>query len=257
MDDLLDMAGVGDPIESVASPISDGVEIDPQLLDLHNASSLEAIASCYEGTDFGEILKTMAEGLAGTNLPGMEIIKASVDDVCSFYHIDPIKISFDPTGPGAYWGGLTTSTADDWICGNPFELNDLALEYATPGFEQDYINAVFAHEMGHFWVDHLGVETEIPHIANEAVSDFLAGIYVGARGLDPDGFSRFLASLPEEGQFSDDGERIYPGGLERARLFEEGYAVAKDYTWNEFQTIVDDQRFNLRDTVMQIAKRYM
>lgn len=232
------------------------VFIDKHLLDLHNASSLEAIAQCYPGTDFGDMLSHMSTTLSGSDLPGMEIIKDSVDDVCSFYHVDPVNVCFTPDGTGMHWGGFSPGPEDNWMGANPYQLKDETLEFATPGHESDYVNISFAHEMGHYCVDQLGMNSQLPRIANEAVADYLAGIYAGSKGLDPDGFSRFLSSLPEEGQFGPDGEKWYPGGNERAELFREGYEAAQNYTWQAFQSVVDDARFDLHGTILNVAGRY-
>lgn len=216
---------------------------------LQGAAVLSDIStsSLLSGTYIGKLCQGLADSLSGANVTGMDVIKSCVSDLSSFWGVDNVKVCFEMGEPGVHFRGFTDSATDNWIGGDPAVLQQYANQYGP-----NFIQNVMAHEMGHFVFDQLGLINEgYPTISNEAVADFLSGIYSGSKGLDPAGTVAFYSSLP------DDPNGDYPSGEERAELFMEGYEIANRYPWKDFESILDSLDFNLRDSVHEIADRFV
>lgn len=195
----------------------------------------------------GRVLGMVANVLSGTNRSGMEVIREAANDAAAFYKISPPKTFFDNNELGASWGGKTEDSFDDWVGGNPSMLRQYAKTYGG-----DFIKAVFGHEIGHHMFTKLGLrKAGYPKVCNEAVADFLSGLYCGARGLDGRGFAEFLANDTSSLRGG------YPTGATRSALFKEGYSLANSYAWKDFQSILDERGFNLKAQVTEIAKRQL
>ena len=215
-------------------------------LALQSAAVLSSISESLSGTFIGNLCQGWADSLSGANGTGMDVIKSCVSDLSSFYGVDNVKVFFEPGEPGVHFSGFSDSPKDNWIGGDPEVLHKYANEYGP-----DFIQNAMAHEMGHFVFDQLGLGREgYGRISNEAVADFLAGIYSGTKGLNPQGTVDFYSEL------SDDPDGEYPSGKERAGLFMEGYEMARNYPWKDFESILHDHKFNLKDVARDIADRY-
>lgn len=193
----------------------------------------------------GRILKSIANAISGINRPGMEIIKDAVKDAATFYKIHPPKVCFEEGQPGMMWEGRSDKAYDDWVGGDPNAIAHYASIYGG-----DFAKATIGHEIGHHIFDKLGFnKVNLPLICNEAVADYLSGLYCGAKKLDGRGFSEFLAA--DTSYLTGN----YPKGAVRSALFKEGYATAHSYVWKDFESILNDPKFNLKEKVVEIARR--
>lgn len=191
----------------------------------------------------GRILKDIANAISGVNKPGMEVIKDAVEDAATFYKIKTPKVFFEEGQPGIMWEGLSDKSYDDWVGGDPNALARYAAIYGG-----DFAKATIGHEIGHHIFDKLGFnKMNLPLICNEAVADYLSGLYCGAKKLDGRGFAEFLSA-----DTSYLGGN-YPKGSVRSALFKEGYATANSYVWRDFESILNDPKFNLKEKVAEIA----
>lgn len=212
---------------------------------LQGAAVLSDVATSLQGTFLGNLCQNWADSLSGANMAGMDVIKDCVSDLSSFYGVDDVKVCFEQGEPGVHSTGFTASMSDNWIGGDPAVLREYADEYGI-----DFVKGVFAHEMGHYMFDRLGMRDRYDVISNEACADFLSGLYAGSKELDPDGMTAFLSGLP------DDPDGNYPSGAERAALFNAGYEMAQNYVWKDFQSILNDPNFDLAGTVENVANSY-
>lgn len=210
--------------------------------ELQLAANLSQLAEWSGGTLFGKICEGLSNGLSGADVPGMEMLQEKVNAIADFYNIDPVKVFYEEGEPGVQFSGMTPLNYDNWIGGDPQVLSMFSEVYGD-----DFVTNVIAHETGHQLFDRLGLETEYPRISNEACADYMAGLYAGSRGLDPVGFAEFLKQHPGDGE-------TYPE--ERYELFMEGYNKTLNYEWNMFQDIVDDPKFDLKETLKEVAERY-
>lgn len=193
----------------------------------------------------GRILKGIADAISGTNKPGMEIIQDAVKDAATFYKLHPPKVCFEEGQPGMMWEGRSEKAYDDWVGGDPNALAHYASIYGG-----DFAKATIGHEIGHHVFAKLGFnKANLPLICNEAVADYLSGLYCGAKKLDGRGFSEFLAA-----DTSYLGGN-YPKGSVRSALFKEGYATSYSYAWRDFESVLNDPKFNLKEKVAEIALR--
>ena len=231
-------------METTMAVSGDGIAFGAHPYALQGASVLTQISENLSGTFLGDLCKSWADSLVGANIEGMDVIKDCVSDLSDFYGVDNVKVFFEPGEPGVHFSGLSDSPSDNWIGGDPNVLNDYARQYGP-----DFIQNVVAHEMGHFMFDKLDLDAEgYGRISNEAVADFLSGVYSGSKGLDPQGTVDFYSSLPDHPD--------YPTGDQRANLFNEGYELAQKYPFKDFTNIVNDPMFDLRGTVCEVANRY-
>lgn len=205
---------------------------------LQSAAELKNFASRWEGTPLAAPLHSIADWLSGVNKPGMEVIVDQVCEVSNFFHIDPVNVCYEHGEPGIQWSGFTNQAYDNWIGGDPNAIKLYASQYG----DLFPVGAV-SHEIGHHLVDRL--MGEIPRVANEACSDYVTGLYFGAKNLDPSGMAEF---------FADHGGGNYPSN--RDEIFMEGYQKANTYAFSDFQAIIDYQRFNLYKEFSQIIQRY-
>lgn len=216
-------------------------------LGLQSAAHLSDLANLYQGTTFGSICGSLSSWLSDSDKAGMDVIKDCVGDLSSFYGVDNVKVFYEKGEPGVHTTGMTTGAFDNWIGGDPQVLSQYANEYGG-----DFVQNVFAHEMGHYVFDQLGLHQDgYSRLSNEAVADFLAGIYAGSKGLDSEGFRKFLEDQPHD----PDGE--YPDGEDRAKLFMEGYELAESYDYKNFQSVIDSPYFDLNEAVHDVANRYV
>lgn len=227
----------------IVSPVKpDGnISFGASPIGLQVAAGAEELADLCHGTLLGRLFDGLADGLSGANTTGMETIKASVDKIADFYGVDSVKVFYEKGEPGLQYSGMTKMNYDNWIGGDPEVLASYSKCYG-----QDFAENVIAHEFGHNMYSRLGGD-ESSRIGNEAFADYAAGLYAGSRNLDPHGMEEFLSDHPGDGQ-------LYPQN--RSELFMEGYADAQNYTWKDFQDIVDDPTFNLEDKMHEIAGRY-
>lgn len=222
------------------------VSFGASALGLQSAACLSDLANRYHDTILGSICESLSSWLSDSDKPGMDVIKECVGNLSSFYGVDDVKVFYEKGEAGLHTTGMTTGAFDNWIGGDPQVLSQYANEYGG-----DFVQNVFAHEMGHYVFDQLGLHQEgYSRLSNEAVADFLAGIYAGSKGLDSEGFRNFLEIQPHDPY----GE--YPDGAERAKLFEEGYELARSYEYRDFQSVIDSPYFNLNEAVHEVAKRY-
>lgn len=235
---------MSDDYTAVTAPSSQ-ISFGANPLQLQGAAVLSDIATSLQGTFLGNLCQHASDNLSGANMEGMDIIKDCVSDLSYFYGVDNVKVCFEQGEPGVHSTGFTDSPNDNWIGGDPAVLKDYAAEYGT-----DFVKNVFAHEMGHYVFDQLGLRDKYETVSNEACADFLSGLYAGSKNLDPEGMKAFLEGLP------DDPAGDYPSGAERAALFAAGYEVAQDYPWRDFQSILDDGRFDLGQIVREVAEQY-
>ena len=210
--------------------------------ELQLAANLTQLAEWSGGTLFGKICEGLSNGLSGADVPGMEMLQEKVNAIADFYNIDPVKVFYEKGEPGVQFSGMTPLNYDNWIGGDPQVLSMFSEVYGD-----DFVTNVIAHETGHQIFDRLGLETEYPHIANEACADAIAGLYAGANELDIDGFCEFLRQHPGDGI-------TYPEN--REEIFREFAQIASSYEWKSFQDIVDDPRFDLKETLKEVAERY-
>ena len=230
------------PMTNLAAGETDNLSFGASNAELQLASNLSAMAKLYEGTLLGKICTGLSNGLSGHDMPGMDELQEKVNAISDFYNIDPVKVFYEAGEPGVQFSGMTPLNYDNWIGGDPQVLSQFSEVYGD-----DFVTNVIAHETGHQIFDRLGLAKDHPQIANEACADYIAGLYAGSRGLDPEGFAEFLRQHPGDGE-------TYP--VERCELFMEGYNKALNYEWNIFQDIVDDQKFDLKATLEEIANRY-
>lgn len=240
---------VHDSIKSGCDTMSNGsaVSFGANVYSLQGAHILDEIANAMQGTWLGDLCQTWSDDISGATKPGMDLIKDCVSDISSFYGIDPIKVFFQEDSLGTHSNGFNTRTgSDNWVGGDPELLKSYAAEYG-----QDFIRTVLAHEMGHDMFERLGMHEEgYGRMSNEAVADFLSGVYAGSKNLDKEGMMKFL---------SRDASSIsgnYPKGEERASLFAEGYELAHSYPWRDFESILSESNFDLRSVVRNVADRY-
>ena len=221
--------------------LSDNVSFGANPISLQVAAGFDVLSNMCKGTLLGRLFDSLSDGLCGANTPGMETIKASVDKIADFYGVDSVNVFYEQGEPGLQYSGMTKLNYDNWIGGDPEVLQDYSKQYG-----KDFAENVVAHEFGHNMYSRLGGD-ESSRIGNEAFADYAAGLYAGSRGLNPDGMEAFLSDNPGDGV-------LYPEN--RSDLYMEGYRDAKNYTWNDFQDIVNDRTFNLEEKMREIASRY-
>lgn len=229
-DPLMDQTASDAAISFGANPIA-----------LQVAADASEAADFFHGTFLEPLFDKLAEGLSNSNMPGMELIKEHVDKIADFYGVDTVKVFYEKGEPGVQYSGMTPRNYDNWIGGDPEILEKYSKFYGP-----DFAETTIAHEFGHNMYSRLGGD-ETSRIGHEAFADYSAGLYAGAQGLSPDGMVAFLNEFPGDGV-------LYPEN--RSELFMEGYQDAQDYQWKDFQTIVDDQTFDLQDKMQEIAGRY-
>lgn len=212
--------------------------------ELQLAANLSQLAEWSDGTLFGKICEGLSNGLSGADVPGMEMLQEKVNAIADFYNIDPVKVFYEEGEPGVQFSGMTTLNYDNWIGGDPQLLSQFCEVYGD-----DFVTNVIAHETGHQIFDRLGLENNYPRIANEACADAVAALYAGSRGLDIDGICEFFR------RYSGDSIN-YPDAEERCAIIKEFYEIGKNYEWSMFQDIVDDPRFDLKETLKEVAERY-
>ena len=218
------------------------VSFGASLSDLQVAANVAQMAEWAGDSLFGKICENVYNSLRGADVPGMEMLEEKVSAIADFYRIDPVKVFYEEGEPGVQFSGMTPLNYDNWIGGDPQVLSQFSEIYG-----EDFVTNVIAHETGHQIFDRLGLEEKYPRIANEACADYIAGLYAGSRGLDPEGFAEFLKQHPGDGE-------LYPEN--RYELFMEAYNTAVNYEWNMFQDIIDDSQFDLKETLEEIAGRY-
>lgn len=229
---------LGDEMELSGPNISFGATPS----ELQVAANIAQMAEWAGDSLFGKICGNVVDSIRGADVPGMEVLEQKVHEISDFYNIDPVKVFYEEGEPGVQFSGMTTLNYDNWIGGDPQVLSQFSEIYGD-----DFVTNVIAHETGHQIFDRLGLEKDYPRIANEACADYIAGLYAGSRGLDPEGFAEFLKQHPGDGE-------LYPEN--RYELYMEAYNKAKNYEWNMFQDIVDDSQFDLKATLEEIANRY-
>ena len=174
-DNPMDSPDFPDQDSSDLDVMNNDISFGASLPDLQNAANLSHMAKMYSNTEYGPVLDLLSDSISGANMPGMEIIKSGVDDASSFFGVDPVNVYYEAGQPGIQLSGYTNLLYDNWIGGDPNVLSYYGNQYG-----QDFTNCVIGHEMGHNMVDFLGLGASIPCVANEAISDWMAGIYAGS-----------------------------------------------------------------------------
>lgn len=210
--------------------------------ELQVAANIAQMAKWAGDSLFGKICENVVDSIRGADVPGMDALEQKVHAISDFYNIDPVKVFYEEGEPGVQFSGMTALNYDNWIGGDPQVLSQFSEIYG-----EDFVTNVIAHETGHQIFDRLGLGQDHPRIANEACADYIAGLYAGSRGLDPEGFAEFLKQHPGDGE-------LYPEN--RYELYMEAYNKAVNYEWNMFQDIIDDSQFDLKETLEEIAGRY-
>jgi len=221
--------------------MSQSSDLESKLTALQQAATLKERAKTKKA--FSRLLNYEADLMSGADHPVLIAVQTFADVAADFYRVPRIKVFYANNELGVQWNGLTRAAFDNWIGFDPDMLQKAAAKYGT-----HFAENVIAHEIGHHVVDRLGF-AGIPRIANEAIADYLAGIFAGSKGLDPNGFAQFLAEQPPDG-------KDYPHGPERHALYLAGYRTAAEYTFQNFQAVIDDPRFNLRLALCQVVERY-